>query len=199
MACNFHAVMYKISPTTPLIALAMLSACAWAPAALAVEPATDVAIQIEADALVVDEKQQISIFSGAVKLERGPLTIYAERLELREFDGGRQEGIASGTPALFERQSEAEPSDPGATDAEKITGSAERITYDSQQETLLLEGQAVLQRWRNGQLRDETTGPRITYTDATGLFTVDGGAQSVSQPKRVTATISPKKASPKGQ
>ena len=76
---------------------------------------------------------------------------------------------------------------------------AERITYDSQQETLLLEGQAVLQRWRNGQLRDETTGPRITYTDATGLFTVDGGAQSVSQPKRVTATISPKKASPKGQ
>ena len=194
--------MYNIKPTfllPQLIVLVLLGAGALVPIALAADQDAETAIRIEANALEVDEKRQISTFSGQVRLVRGALTILSDRLELREFDNRRQEGIASGKPAQFERLGDPAEGGKGPAGAESIRGSAERITYDNQQETLLLEGQAVLQRWRNGKLRDETTGPRITYAEGTGLFTVDGGTEAANKPKRVTATISPQKADNKGQ
>ena len=146
--------------------------------------------QIEADALKYNEKQRLSTFTGAVKLVRGDLRIQGDRLDLQEFDGGRQKGVATGKPAQFEKE-QAQADSPNVI--EKVRGFANKITYDTANDTLVLEGNAKLQRWRNGKLNDETQGQRITYVDASGVFTVEG-SPSASQPKRVTATIGPKPA-----
>ncbi len=143
--------------------------------------------QIEADALQYNEKQRLSVFTGSVKLVRGDLRIQGERLDLQEFEGGRQKGIATGKPAQFEKE---RPQVESQSVVEKVRGFADKITYDTASEMLVLEGNAKLQRWRNGKLNDETQGQRITYLDTSGVFTVEGGP-AASQPKRVTATIGP--------
>lgn len=191
MACKFHAAMPKIESTPLLLsALAALSVFLSAAPAHGAPDQEAVATQIEANALQYNEKKRQSVFTGEVRLVRGDLTILSERLELQEFEDGRQEGIAIGKPATFERNRSQ--TDAGATNSlEKVRGRASRITYNSASETLLLEGNAVLQRWRDGKLSDETQGQRITYADGSGVFTVDGGPNQ-KKPTRVSATIGPK-------
>lgn len=192
MACNFHAVMYKAFIHALLLSLTLM---AWGVQAQPLDSDKEQPTHVEADALRYDENLRLSVFTGNVILTRGNLRLKGDKLELKENEQGEQKGIATGQPAQFERDRA------GAN--ERIQGSAQRITYDSRGEVLLLEGQAVLRRLRDGKLSDESSGERIRYTDATGVFTVQGSASTGSS-GRVHAVIGPKpatedKPAPKGQ
>ena len=181
-----------LKPQRPSFLATALAFCALvcASTTMAASTTESPTTQIEADALRYNEKEKLSVFTGSVKLVRGELTILGAQIDLKEFDDGRQQGVATGKPAQFERDQQ---SSNGSGVTEKVRGFARKITYDSANDTLLLEGDAKLQRWRDGKLSDETRGQRINYIDTTGVFTVDGGSAS-NPSKRVTATIGPKPA-----
>jgi lipopolysaccharide export system protein LptA len=182
MACNFHAVMYKAFIHTFALSLVLVTVCARAQT----QPNdNNQPTQVEADALRYDENQRLSIFTGNVQLTRGSLVLNGQRLELKEDEQGEQRGVATGQPARFER-------DRLGTN-ERVQGTAKRITYNSRNEILLLEGQAVLRRLRDGKLSDEASGERIDYTDSTGIFNVQGD-KTKGDSGRVRAVIGPKPA-----
>ena len=183
MACNFHAAMNQATIHSLTLSLALLVGGVHAQTTTS---DNDQPTQVEADALRYDENKRLSVFTGNVKLTRGSLVIRGERLELQEDEQGEQQGVATGAPARFERDR------PGTN--ERIQGTAQRITYNSRSAVLVLDGDAVLRRLRDGKLADETRGARIDYTDSTGIFNVRGNPATGGS-GRVTAVIGPKPAS----
>jgi lipopolysaccharide export system protein LptA len=111
----------------------------------------------------------------------------ATRLEVRQDPAGRQVGHATGTPkerAFFRQKRD------GAD--EFIEGEAENLVYDGKADTLRLETNAVMRRYRGGVLADEVAGALIYYDNATEKFSVDGSLAGSGTGGRVRAVITPK-------
>ena len=135
----------------------------------------------------LDMQRQIVTFSGNVVIAQGTLQIRAERVEVREVEGGRRSATATGSserPATYRQKREGLD--------ETIEGSAERIEYDGRTDTLRFIGQAVVRRLRAGVMADEITGRLITWDNTRELFNVEGGAPTPDNPSgRVRAVLSP--------
>jgi lipopolysaccharide export system protein LptA len=171
--------------------LAGLSACLWLGASGAWAERADrlQPMQIEADALRYDDSRQTSVFTGNVVVSKGSIVIRGQEIEVRQDPQGHQfstvRGLAS-RPAFFRQKREGLD--------EFIEGEAERIEYDSQANTVVFQGQAVLRRFRGATLNDETRGSRIVYNGNRETFSVDGGqgARNGDNPSgRVRALLTP--------
>ena len=91
-------------------------------------------------------------FSGDVQLERGSMTLTADRMTAKRTDGDIVEVIAEGEPAQF---AQSEPN--------LVTASSSSMTYNVIDETIVLSGEVVLV-----QAGNEIRGERIEYDVSSG-------------------------------
>lgn len=148
-----------------------------APAVMALASDRDQPMNIEADSLRHDEGTQETVFSGGVVVTKGSIVLRGDTLTVRQRDDGSQLGIvqaADGQRAFFSQQRDTVAGAP----VERVEAQARRIEYDSRADRVSLFNQAVLRRYQAETLNDELTGAEIIYHNATGVFTVDGGAAS---------------------
>ena len=147
-------------------------------------------VALEADTVKVDERNQIQIFEGDVRLTQGTLEIRADRLLVTQDKQGFQRGVAQGRTerqAMFRQKREAR--------TEYIEGEADRIEHDSQAERTDFLGNAKV---RSG--KDEVTGPHIRYDGRTETYLVNGRSGDVLPDQtgggRVRVVIQPKQDTP---
>jgi lipopolysaccharide export system protein LptA len=143
-------------------------------------------LNAEADSLRYDDARQTSIFSGNVVITKGSIVIRGAQVEVRQDAQGNQFGLVSGKPGSFRQKRDGVD--------EYIEGQAERIEYDSKNETVKFSGAAVLRRYKGSQVNDETSGSVIVYNSGNDTFSVDGGpgSRTAANPSgRVRAMFTP--------
>lgn len=98
-------------------------------------------LTIQADHAEIDNKNEISIYKGNVKITQGSLLISADNLVISHPQGEVTLITAKGTPAYY--QSRAKPQSP------PITARAQTITYIASKNKVTLTGNAFLQQDEN--------------------------------------------------
>ncbi len=153
----------------------------WAPGCLAERADRNKPINLEADQVLMDDAQQISTFTGNVRLSQGTLLLRGNKIIVVQDKDGFKHATAYGDTAEFRQK--REDSD------EYVEGYGERIEYDTHSETLNLYVQARLKR-----NLDEVRGEHITYSVKTEIFQVGSDAASPGNvpPQRVHAVMQPK-------
>ncbi len=128
----------------------------------------DKPMNIEADELVHDDLNQLTVFTGHVLVTKGTIVLKGERIEVREDPQGFQYGVITpekGRRAYYRQKRE------GVN--EFMEGEALRIDYDGRLDRVTLQDQAVLRRYRGSVLNDEMSGQLITYDHLSETFRVD--------------------------
>ena len=124
---------------------------------------------IEADNLVHDELNQVSIFTGRAVLTRGTMVMRGTRIEMHEDADGYQFGVILPEPnkrAFFRQKREG--------NDELMEGEALRIEFDGKADRIKLIDQAEVRRYRGPVLNDTMTGKLIIYENLTDVFSIDG-------------------------
>jgi lipopolysaccharide export system protein LptA len=165
------------------ILLLALSFLGFSGQALAEAADRDKPIDLEADSVKVDDSKQISTYSGNVILTQGTLVIRADKLIVREDQGGFQHSTSLGNPTTFKQKMEGK--------NEYMEGSAQRIEYDGRMDKVQLFTKAWVKRGE-----DIVHGDYIMY-DANAEYAevIGGGSQSATPGTpngRVRAIIQPK-------
>lgn len=171
----------KRLPPTLLLAAFLLPL--WTPVCLAERADRDKPVHLEADQMLIDDAQQISTFTGNVKLTQGTMLIRGDKIVVKQDNEGFKHGTAYGNAASFRQKREGLD--------EYVEGYGERIEYDTRAETVDFYVQARLKRDM-----DEVRGEHITYSAKTEIFQVnsrspDSGSEK-EPPKRVRAILQPK-------
>jgi len=154
----------------------------------------DKPMNIEADALRYDDLKQTSVFSGRVVLTKGTILIRGARLEVRQDPQGHQFGLVSaesGKLVFFRQKREGVD--------EFVEGEGELLEYDGRANTVKLQHNAQLRRFRGATLSDEFTGGVILYNNTSEVFSIDGAAPKAGAlplTGRVRATLGPKPNAP---
>jgi lipopolysaccharide export system protein LptA len=200
MACKFHAAMsHFFTPlltvlTRPALVSVMLLCSILVPAH-AEKADRYKKMEVESDQPgKVDLQNQIVVFNGNVVVTKGTMVIRAARIEVRESPDGYQVATAIGSPsqlATFRQKRDGVD--------EFIEGEAERLEYDSKNDTIRFVNKASVKRLRGTTVADEVSGALITYDNTAELFTVAGGASAAtpSNPTgRVRAVLSPRQGTP---
>lgn len=135
-------------------------------------------IQIEADRGSLDQTKQSTTFSGNVVIRQGTLNISASRVNVTRGGKGGESVRAEGSPVRFSQ----------TLDGGKgtVRGQANNIAYSSAGSTVVLTGNAKVQRGG-----DVVEGAVITYNTQTEVYTVSGGAKSAAKSGRVSVVIQP--------
>jgi lipopolysaccharide export system protein LptA len=170
---------------TPIVLLGILAA-SWFSVAHAERADRDKPVNLEADKVTVDDKQQLHVYEGNVKLVQGTLVIQAERINVKQDAAGYQRGIAhSGANGLAKFRQKRE----GRSDY--VEGEAERIEHDNRTERTEFFNRAHV---KSGL--DEVTGQYIVFDAKTENYVVTSGPNGGNAPpgsnQRVRAVIQPK-------
>ena len=185
---------------SPLPLPLLRRALGWALAALLALPMQAGAVRadrspppnVQAAAGRYDDVKQVGTFSGNVVVTKGTIQIRAGRIEIRQTPEGYQAAVATAAPGkLSSFRQKREGVD------ETIEGEADRIEYDSRTDTVRFVGHAVVRRYRDGNVADETAGSLISYDNSAEVFIVSGGsaASSPANPGgRVRAVLTPRDA-----
>jgi lipopolysaccharide export system protein LptA len=152
-----------------------------APACFAERADRDEPIHLEADQVIMDDAQQISTFTGNVRLSQGTLLIRGDKIIVVQDKDGFKHATAYGNTAEFRQKREGLD--------EYVEGYGERIEYDTRTETLNFHEKARLKR-----NLDEVSGDHITYSAKTEIFQVNGSNANSRNgpPQRVRAVLQPK-------
>jgi lipopolysaccharide export system protein LptA len=154
----------------------------WLPACFADRADRDQPMHLEADRVNIDDAQQISTFTGNVRLTQGTLLIRGDKIIVVQDKDGFKHATAYGNTAEFRQKREGF--------NEYVEGYGVRIEYDSRTEILNLHEKAHLKR-----NLDDVSGDHITYSTQTEIFQVfsSGDANSMNKPpQRVRAVLQPK-------
>lgn len=153
----------------------------WAPACFAERADREEPIHLEADQVIMDDAQQISTFTGNVRLSQGTLLIRGDKIIVVQDKDGFKHATAYGNTAEFRQKREDLD--------EYVEGYGERIEFDTRTETLNLHEKARLKRDL-----DEVSGDHITYSAKTEIFQVNSSDASSRNgpPQRVRAVLQPK-------
>ncbi len=133
---------------------------------LAAEPSKP-PITIEADRLEMRHQDGQSRYQGNVELQQGEMTLHADTLEIRQRDGQLRRAIADGAPARLRL--------PDEETGQLIRAEARQMDYQLDQDRIELHGEAVL--WRG---KDEFRGEHLVYyieerrVEASGTRSEDG-------------------------
>lgn len=183
--CTVKSTLRSGSPDLMMAGLLILSLCltmlsnrVWAEAADRDKP-----IDLEADTVKVDDSKQISTYTGNVILTQGTLEIRADKLIVREDQGGFQHSTSLGNPTTFKQKMEGK--------NEYMQGSAQRIEYDGRMDKVQLFTKAWVKRGD-----DIVHGDYIMYDANAEYAEVIGGGSQAATPGtptgRVRAIIQPK-------
>jgi lipopolysaccharide export system protein LptA len=174
-----------MNPMPPLRRLACAALLASLPAVVHAEKADrDKPIQLEADAVTLDDLRKVSVYQGNVILSQGTMMLRADRVQVTQNADGLERVSASGRPVAFRQKLDGR--------NEFIEGYADRVEYHGATSQLELIGQA---RLRRGD--DELRGAQISYNAETEFYKVVGQAADAQTPAgRVRAVIRPKPRTP---
>ena len=135
-------------------------------------------IAIQADQGSLDQKNQITVFSGNVVIQQGSLHIHAENVRVAQDKSGNQIMQAQGNPVKFGQQLE---------NKGQVEGQGKRVEYSSATGVVKLSGNAQVRRGG-----DIAKGETITYNMRTEVYTVLGGkAAGAKNGGRVSVIIQP--------
>lgn len=148
------------------------------PAAMAEKADRSKPVQVEADAVRLDELKKTSVYEGNVIMTQGTLTLRAARIDVRQDARGFSSGEAVGSPVQFSQKMD--------NSEQFAEGRANRVEYDAAGELITLIGAAWLKRGE-----DELRGNRIIYNTRTETYQAEGAVKGVGQ-GRVRAIIRPK-------
>jgi lipopolysaccharide export system protein LptA len=125
----------------------------------------DKPVNLEADKVTVDDRQQLHVYEGNVVLTQGSLTIKASKLHVKQDALGYQRGIAlSGAKGVASFSQKRE----GRNDF--VEGEAERIEHDTRSEKTEFFNRAHV---KSGL--DEVSGQYIVYDLKTENYVVTSG------------------------
>ena len=185
-------IVGKLLSRFALIAAAFLSATV----AHAEQADRNKPITIEGDLVTLDQAKLVRTLEGNVILVQGTMRLTAERIIVKEDAAGSMTAQAFGTPnkqIAFRQKRE------GAADF--IEGSADRVEFDEQADTLQLFSRARLKSGAN-----ELTGEYIYYNSATEIVKMRdaapgpiNAAAAGENKRRPTITIQPKTADEKSK
>ncbi len=150
----------------------------------------DKPMNIEADNLVHDELNQVSIFTGRAVLTKGSLVMRGSRIEIREDPDGYQSGVIlpeSNKRAFFRQKREGVD--------EFMEGEGQRIEFDGRADKIKLIKDEEARRYRGAVLTDQMTGNLIIYDNLADVLSIDGqvskeGGKTSSG--RVKAVLAPR-------
>ncbi|HQS38036.1 MAG TPA: lipopolysaccharide transport periplasmic protein LptA [Methylotenera sp.] len=187
MSKHFFIVKPHLMMGMMLITMSLLG---FSGRALAEAADRDKPIDLEADSVKVDDSKQISTYSGNVILTQGTLVIRADKLIVREDQGGFQHSTSLGNPTTFKQKMEGK--------NEYMEGSALRIEYDGRMDKVQLFTKAWVKRGE-----DIVHGDYIMYDANAEYAEVIGGGSQAATPGtpngRVRAIIQPKGKKPAAQ
>ncbi len=129
----------------------------------------DKPMNIEADNLVHDELNQVSIFTGRAVLTKGSLVMRGSRIEIREDPDGYQSGVILPEPnkrAFFRQKREGVD--------EFMEGEGQRIELDGRADKIKLIKDAEARRYRGAVLTDQMMGNLIIYDNLADVLSIDG-------------------------
>ena len=112
---------------------------------------------------------------------RNNLTIKGELLQLKQTESGLSYGHIIGSPAKFKQKREV--------DGEWIEGEATRLDYDERNSMFFLSGNASLKRKKNGEIKDEVSGDKLSYSSITDVYK----AETTPGKTRTRMTLMPRK------
>ncbi|MDB4020850.1 lipopolysaccharide transport periplasmic protein LptA [Litorivicinus sp.] len=146
-------------------------------AATALPTDRDEPIEISANSAVINEKENLARYQGAVILTQGTFKLTGEKIDLTTNSKGEVKTfVAIGMPARFENlRSE--------TDEEPVSGLANRIDYSYAHDRVTLRGDAKVKIEGS-----EFAGPDVSYELTSGVVNAAGDSS-----KRVNMTMQPKK------
>jgi len=177
------ALRNSISRLTRLISCLSISLLV-SPAAHAIKTNVDEPIHINARTVEANEKTGVAVYRGNVLIEQGPLSIKADRVEIRTRKNKTELIRATGEPARLIRQP-----DEGE---DEIQAEADRIDYRVTDGKLYMTGKVSLRRGK-----DTFTGGMVQYDlrtrslNASGSDGADGRVHAVIQPRIQTPETTP--------
>lgn len=146
--------------------------------AYALESDRNQPIAIEADQGSLDQKNQVTTFSGNVIIKQGSLNIRAASVRVSQDKSGNQTMHAEGSPVKFGQQLE---------NKGYVEGQGNKVEYASATGLVKLSGNAKVQRGG-----DVAIGEVITYNMRTEVYTVLGGnVTGTKKGGRVSVIIQP--------
>jgi len=131
------------------------------PAAALPEDA-DQPIQIQAERAEMDRSAGTVVYSGSVEASQGTMRVNADQMTVHSEDGKVVRITATGRPAKYQQQLEAEEG--------LVKADAETIIYHTREERVHLQGQAFLEQGGN-----EITGELIDYDIVAGKVNAQAG------------------------
>lgn len=132
-------------------------------------------IHISADSAEISEPKGVATYTGNVELEQGSLHVTADKLTIHTKNGEVTLITAAGKRARFHQQPEV--------DAAPVQGGARSISYFTNEQKVVLEGDAELK-----QAEDSFRGERIEYDIATKVVNAAGAETS----SRVETVVHPR-------
>ncbi len=145
----------------------------------------DKPIQVEADAVRMDDLKKIAVYEGKVILTQGSLRVQADRIEVRQDAEGFLTGVATGRPVHFRQRLDGR--------GDWVDAWANRVEYDARKEQVRLIGEAYLKKGE-----EELRGDLIVYDARTEVYQASGGLPG-QKPGRVRAVILPPQREGDGQ
>ncbi|ABE48411.1 lipopolysaccharide transport periplasmic protein LptA [Methylobacillus flagellatus] len=141
----------------------------------------DKPIELEADAVQVNDAKKTSTYTGNVILTQGTLVIRGDKLIVREDKEGFQHSTSYGNPTTFRQKRDGK--------NEYMEGGGQRIEYDGRMDKVQLFTNAWVKRGD-----DIVHGDYIMY-DANAEYAevISGGSQATTPTGRVRAIIQPRK------
>jgi lipopolysaccharide export system protein LptA len=159
----------------------LFSACI--PVALAETADRTKPTNIEANRMLADDVQRLTIWEGNVILSRGTLRIQADRIVVRQDAEGFDTATATGKPVRFRQKSNPK----GDCEGRWLDGEAMRVEVNNREERVQL-----FERARVTRDEDEIRGEAIVVDQRTDSFSVSGTAAPNAPGGRVSAVLQPK-------
>lgn len=118
-------------------------------------------ITIESDRAERDEKRALTVYSGNVEVRQGDIVITADTVTIKppsEKHQSQNEILATGTPSKISVSSSPNTGQQPNQQSQRLTASANQITFNISNQSVLLKGNANL-----SQEGSEVTGEEISY------------------------------------
>lgn len=133
-------------------------------------------IEVTADQLLAQDKKGQSVYSGRVEIVQGTTTIKGDKVTLEHPERQFNKAIILGKPATFKRFIEE--------DQQWVNGHADKITYQADKKTVLLEGNAFV----NQEGQNSISGPKIFYDMTEKTLSATGNKK---EQKRIKVIFTP--------
>jgi len=142
-------------------------------------------IDIKANRVEVDQRQQVSHYIGNVRMEQGSLKITADEVVVYMVKGQVHKIVITGNPARFEQQPE--------NNREVVTSQADNMEYYAGEERLLLKHHAQVNQ--GGNL---FRGDFIEYDTLTSTVKANKAEDSQSRVHAIIQPAKPQEETPPG-